>query len=1330
MSQSPNKIRFIHLGDIHIQDSRREEFANVFKLTYESIRQDIAPYPTFIALCGDVYDSKTKASATNMADVHNFLLNLQNIAPVIMIPGNHDLNMNRPGSLDLLTPITSVSGTLNNLTYWRKSGIYTLPNYPDITFVVTAPDDKIQRLEVRPQNKFVIGMMHEEVYGAFSFGYNAAGIRFDGTKITKDLFVNMDLVMLGHIHERQKITDRAGYCGSLIQRNFGEYHYNHGYCIWDCEANMANSLSITYNSSTACTPLTDLSSPPQYQVRNILNNNGYITYRFKNDKNITVQPIPRYPNSIIIEYESCNPQYIIDQIAIIRKESGDIKNVRCVDKMYDNIGTQQPANFNDLGDNQNNNLANNQINQNNDSANSNNDLADNQINQNNDSANPTMLIQPDNVIELGEELASFEIQEELIRQMLHNNPYADRVINLHQITASNIENNVSRKIRWKLKKLLFANMYCFGPGNCIDFTKFDNSLSGIIAPNRYGKSSVVDILLYVLFDEITRAKKTDILTHNYNTNSCEATVEFEVEGKIGTISRRITSRRNETTTKLVFDGVDLTEGTVSETYKKIENLIGNYKDNISTVVCLQRTADEFIDLTEGGRKLLLAKLFHLNIFDVISANNKTIIADMTKDFNNKNKIYQGLACVNNKQKLDNFKQDVLYIQKNIENNIIYIEDINNKIKQLDFYTKFKIPQINEYSGDEITKEELLELNSFDNYNPCSTVTTDNVLYYQYYEIIRKYSSKPIKPANPRMNLPIQQSINLSNQQNQQSINQQNSQLNLQSINLSNTLQQTFDINLFNKLLELKVEPIWHQLNSAELQRLHNSAELYIDTVELESKIDKNIINNPRINSTLFAKCAAIIRKYLTSQTKISDPDLPPDIANMINEHQKLSAVITELNTKFNVAMAIKNLININDLADNCPKCCHIKNIANIGDISARLKQNGEQCKIIETNLVNYCNILDKYVKDDTAIQDAINSIANIAVIKKLQQHRLYELMAIYINNQWDIYEQYETAEKIIKEAENSNYLEKERIAKRQNELLMKLAGTKFLYLKQIAIFNQKNTQDQYKLGELNAKIHNMEVVLEELKNQDDELKKINDELQLYITYNGILDDKKGIPMLLLARNIKTFTNSVNQVLVYCTDMQIEMNNVDFSMYIKNGTASQKEPIDLGSGYQKFIISLACRIALANISNTPLLDGIIIDEGFTYLDANNIENALEFLHKLSRYHKLLFIITHLDAMQNSIDRPMAITRKKVNIERTIDDNKIMELCEYSYINNCDDTYELPDVKPAKSVVAHMSDFTDEEDRSKTKCNYCNVIIQSIKKYQHTQTIKHMRNKGLI
>ena len=36
-----------------------------------------------------------------------------------------------------------------------------------------------------------------------------------------------------------------------------------------------------------------------------------------------------------------------------------------------------------------------------------------------------------------------------------------------------------------------------------------------------------------------------------------------------------------------------------------------------------------------------------------------------------------------------------------------------------------------------------------------------------------------------------------------------------------------------------------ELNSAELQRLHNSAELYIDTVELESKIDKNIINNPK-----------------------------------------------------------------------------------------------------------------------------------------------------------------------------------------------------------------------------------------------------------------------------------------------------------------------------------------------------------------------------------------------------------------------------------------------------------------------------------------------------
>jgi len=90
----------------------------------------------------------------------------------------------------------------------------------------------------------------------------------------------------------------------------------------------------------------------------------------------------------------------------------------------------------------------------------------------------------------------------------------DKVKELNKTINKEIaKDKAPKNIRWKPKTFEFDNMFSYGEGNYIDFTKLKGTI-GLFAPNASGKSSIMDALAFCVFDKFSKGFKA---SHVMNT---------------------------------------------------------------------------------------------------------------------------------------------------------------------------------------------------------------------------------------------------------------------------------------------------------------------------------------------------------------------------------------------------------------------------------------------------------------------------------------------------------------------------------------------------------------------------------------------------------------------------------------------------------------------------------------------------------------------------------------------------------------------------------------------------------------------------------------------
>ena len=114
----------------------------------------------------------------------------------------------------------------------------------------------------------------------------------------------------------------------------------------------------------------------------------------------------------------------------------------------------------------------------------------------------------------------------------------DRVIALNAGYNKAVEQSeeVGRNINWKIHRVEWDNLFNYGEGNSIEFTNL-NGIIGIFGKNYSGKSSVIDSILYTMFNTTSKNERKNLNIINQNRDSCRGMVEISVNDSLYRIER-------------------------------------------------------------------------------------------------------------------------------------------------------------------------------------------------------------------------------------------------------------------------------------------------------------------------------------------------------------------------------------------------------------------------------------------------------------------------------------------------------------------------------------------------------------------------------------------------------------------------------------------------------------------------------------------------------------------------------------------------------------------------------------------------------------------------
>lgn len=1138
ISAQRNITKIFHIADIHIPKytKRHNEFKKVFHNFYKQLDTLKKGENCILIICGDLLHNKDSISNEQVMLTRQFLEQCGKRMPVYLIAGNHDLNMINSTRLDSITPI--VDG-LENITYFNKSGYYIVEN---LAIVVNSlsyntydtdddaiyMNDKIPFIEYKDvkdtlEGKTCICLFHGTLNGSTddkNFCFSS--------EIKLEMCRGYDFVLLGDIHKHQYLAPNIAYSGSLLQNTFGESLKEHGFICWDL-TNKTSRFHLVENEFGL-----------------------YTLNLYDSIEKILNDVVEKRDLEIKILYARNDIKYFGDR----HKIHEHVENICSIlqkngKKIWDKIYIDNVEPLDDIVSVENSG-----------------ELMDDLVFQNS-------------------QICSFcrenNKDEKLQKSIIEFNTQ------IYHLTHS-IQEKKNYFRYFRLKTLYFKNVYSYQEGpnengfHVINFSNLDKMVTGIIGKNHAGKSSILDIILFVLFDKCSRGKKSDILCRG--KKNFEIILEFYICGRIFSIAKKgllVKSKTGESVRvcppqlkEIGQNGEEISENSPNhsgndrnETTSILRQMMCEYDDLVFTSFLFQNNFEGIIEQSQSEKIKYFQRILKIDQFERQCDIARAMLADTNKKLEFLNSRFLSINKLIEENKCEEYDlklQEAIILELEDKKRMLEVENIScfqylhpSKFTSLDNcnleFTRFMESNkkaLNEYSNIELEP------------NSGSGVVNMETIKNFVFEIEKKslYCENKIRL--------------LERSKKQITISKNKIDDILKKYNLS---YANDCVSYMNKsLLEMNDR-------LSQIQEIIERKKIFC---EYQNKLED---------------CKKRLKKWDLLMGKY-DPDCRFCRTNFeVGQKDLLETEITEMAQKiitFNFTLSESEYEQILDEYRNLE--------GNKFEITNHIHHievyNNQTCDIEWNEKID--TIIENVQKEKDAIhKELTNEI-------ELQQKRI------------------ERQEKYKKICETKNQFE-QTIQYFQNDLKIKQLGVEISSRRQQYSSHEKK---QVKLEELHK---DKSLIEQELSNC-----KLEQNLQEnYIEIFG----KSGIPVFLYKKSVPSIENLFNSLserlnLPFKYNIKLDESK---NIYIYLNMI----PIEICSGFEKFITSLFMRLSIQKLHYFKS-NFIFIDEGFSNIDSDNLQKLPQIFEILKEYFDNIFIVTHDSEVRNLFDACICVERNKLTL----------------------------------------------------------------------------------
>jgi DNA repair exonuclease SbcCD ATPase subunit len=191
----------------------------------------------------------------------------------------------------------------------------------------------------------------------------------------------------------------------------------------------------------------------------------------------------------------------------------------------------------------------------------------------------------------------------------------------------------------------------------------------------------------------------------------------------------------------------------------------------------------------------------------------------------------------------------------------------------------------------------------------------------------------------------------------------------------------------------------------------------------------------------------------------------------------------------------------------------------------------------------------------------------------------------------------------------------------------------------LSIYNKELTQLTYEMALYKSQY-------DEYNNIIDNMKKNSTKYNIYSVLKKA-SHINGVPSKIISTRLNEVNTRVNELISQFINKKVFvlLDGTNILVHIKD---NMENIINILGGMEMFIINIAFKIALANVSIIPKNKMIIIDEGVSVLDKQHIERFDKIAMFLNSNYDHVILISHIDSLKDFISHYITINKNADNL----------------------------------------------------------------------------------